>query len=63
MTNKARFAGDVLVDDKPSNVMAWEAQHPDGIGVVWAQPYNVDYPGLRVAGWEALIRLVRRLAK
>lgn len=33
--------GDVLIDDKPSNIEAWERAHgPKGIGLLWDAPYN-----------------------
>lgn len=34
--------GDVFVDDKTEHVIAWQAAHPQGVGILWAQPYNVD---------------------
>ena len=50
--------GDVLVDDRPSNIEAWEAEHPDGVGLLWDQPYNRDDDaGVRVRTW-AQVRLI-----
>lgn len=37
---KYLVTGDVLIDDKPSNLQAWLEHHPEGIGILWAQPYN-----------------------
>lgn len=33
-------SGDVLVDDKPENVVAWIKENYPGCAVLWAQPYN-----------------------
>ena len=50
--------GDVLVDDRPSNIEAWEAEHPDGVGLLWNQPYNQGVRvGVRVRTW-AQVRLI-----
>lgn len=52
--------GDVLVDDKPSTVDAWAAAHPQGCGVVWAQPYNAEWSnGHRTNNWTQLIEIVQ----
>lgn len=44
--------GDVFVDDKPEHVINWQRAHPQGVAILWAQPYNADavkpkpvYPG------------------
>jgi len=34
--------GDALVDDRPANIAAWEKEHPEGLGLLWDQPYNRD---------------------
>ena len=45
--------GDVLVDDRPSNIEAWEAEHPGGLGLLWDQPYNrTSTAGVRVSTWK-----------
>jgi len=45
--------GDVLVDDRPANIEAWEAEHPGGLGLLWDQPYNRgSKAGLRVFDWS-----------
>lgn len=33
-------SGDVFIDDKPENVRNWQAAHPNGIALLWHQPYN-----------------------
>ena len=37
---KYTFAGAMLVDDKPDHIEAWAREHPRGLGVLFAQPYN-----------------------
>lgn len=53
--------GDVLIDDKPSNVSDWLEHHPTGLGLLWDQTYNRQATaGVRVTSWaEALDRLKR----
>lgn len=52
--------GDVLVDDKPSNVIEWCNHHPDKWGVLWAQPYNsgawLPKNGIRSSSTSAITR-------
>lgn len=38
--DKFVVSGDVLVDDKPENVTAWQASHPDGLAVLWRMGHN-----------------------
>lgn len=55
--------GDVLVDDKPANIQAWEEEHPDGLGLLWDQPYNREFRARhRVSTWAEVIDEVRRLS-
>lgn len=42
--------GDVFVDDKVSNVAAWQARWKDKAGVAWAAPFNENDPLLDVHG-------------
>jgi len=35
--------GDYLLDDKPAHIERWAARHPDGLGILWAQPYNEQH--------------------
>lgn len=61
ISNKARFHGHILVDDRVKNVEDFEAEHPHRFGVVWAHPYNEGFTGLRVSSWGHLLRLLRSL--
>lgn len=58
--NKELVTGDVFVDDKPENVMAWRAQHPGKLGLLWSTPWNLVLENSlpRVAGWMQLIEEV-----
>lgn len=54
--------GDILVDDKPANILAWEAEHPNGIGLLWDQPYNQNIQVRhRVTDWTQVLRVVEHL--
>ncbi len=48
---KHLIAGDVFVDDKPSNVREWQMEHTDGIGLIFDRPHNRDAVGTRVFDW------------
>lgn len=58
---KYTFYGRVLVDDKPENVVEWQAEHPHGAGVLWLQPYNRRNDDARIQHrtdrWDEVIRL------
>ncbi len=50
--------GDVLIDDKPDNLILWAAEHPDGLALLWNQSYNnkETAAGLtRVHGWPEVL--------
>jgi 5'(3')-deoxyribonucleotidase len=57
--------GDVFVDDKPSNVVAWAAAWPLSTAVLFDMHHNQREPGdpsvLR-AGWDDILNIVRRMA-
>lgn len=56
--------GDIFVDDKVSNVLAWRKAWPGHMGIVWAQPWNADYEGpLRFNNWRDLVDLARSQKK
>ena len=51
--------GDFLVDDKPANIEAWEAEHAHGTGLLWDQPYNrSSEAGYRVQNWGDIQKAV-----
>jgi len=47
--------GDILVDDKESHIIEWMDHHPDGLGIVWAQPYNAETDYFRTGDWKDVI--------
>lgn len=71
---KYTFAGKALVDDKPSTIIRWQEEHPSGLGILWAQPYNLvptligaatvsthaPRVSFRTNSWETVIELVTR---
>lgn len=60
-SNKSLIRGDVLVDDKPSNILHWAQAWPDGLGLLWDAPYNRKFafelpPNTkRVRGWDEVM--------
>lgn len=67
--SKFLVKGDVFVDDKPLNVIEWQAAHPSGHGFLWRQPYNgADVAGAHLIAhgcgldsWPALYDFVKSL--
>lgn len=55
---KHHVRGSVFVDDRPRAVEKWTVSHPNGKGLVWAQPYNVATNLPRVESWAALLGIV-----
>lgn len=55
--------GDVLIDDKLSNVREWQKANPEGLGILFAQPYNCDTVALRADGYDEVLHEVRRHAR
>ena len=63
---KYRVHGDMLIDDKPSNVEKWMARHPHAFAILWSQPYNIDATmrgALRTESWHQVQNLLRRRAE
>lgn len=46
--------GDVLIDDRPLNLRAWQKAHPDGTAICFAHPYNKEYQGPRYKTWNLI---------
>ena len=44
-SHKAFVGGDVLIDDRPENIRHWLEANPEGLGILWARPYNADGAG------------------
>jgi 5'(3')-deoxyribonucleotidase len=48
--------GDVIIDDRPKNITDWEAEHPDGLGLLWDAPWNrLDDVRFRARSWEEVV--------
>ena len=48
---KSHYRGDVLIDDKPETVVAWQANHPHGRGWLYHAPYNHQVTWQRRLEW------------
>lgn len=62
---KFMVKGDVFVDDKPENVVAWKQEWPLGVPVLWHQPWNESFNALETNinhfnDWDKLIEIVER---
>lgn len=56
--DKASVPGDVLIDDKPSHVQAWQQAHPNGSAYLFVAPYNIgELPG------QPRVRSIRELLR
>lgn len=55
--------GDVLIDDRPANIEAWEKEHgPKGVGLLWDASYNaVSSVGTRVRGVAEALSFVQNI--
>jgi 5'(3')-deoxyribonucleotidase len=59
MRSKDRFRGDALIDDRPSNILGWQAANPEGVGILWRHTWN-ETPGVYEAhNWEDVFRILR----
>jgi 5'(3')-deoxyribonucleotidase len=56
---KECVSGDVLIDDKTKNLVAWENEWPAGMAVAFDQPWNQDWSGNRVRGYAEALESVR----
>jgi 5'(3')-deoxyribonucleotidase len=54
--------GIALVDDKPSHIEEWQDEHPYGLAILYAQPYNKPMPGvMRTNDWSEIVRAISDL--
>lgn len=63
---KHLVVGDGLADDKPDNVEAWAAYHPDGVPMLWHIPNTrllTDYDKYRVRSWQEVIDKMRSFVR
>lgn len=56
--------GDMLIDDKPSNVDGWSCSRRYGAGLVWTRPWNIGVGTAcsHVSSWDDVDEVMRRLA-
>lgn len=62
--DKSIFAGDILVDDKPANIVHWGERHGFKGAVLWDQPWNQDFDDPRVqrtSSWKAVVDLCNEM--
>lgn len=63
--SKATVPGDVLVDDKPENVLEWVDSDEDRWAILFVQPWNSTMPYhpriLRAHDWPHVVELVNDL--
>jgi 5'(3')-deoxyribonucleotidase len=64
------IVGDVLIDDKFSNIESWVNHHPNGLGLLWNAPYNQDASWsfhcdqiARISSWEDAVKLIQEHAE
>jgi 5'(3')-deoxyribonucleotidase len=55
-------AGDALVDDKTSTLQAWNACHPNGLGIRWISNRTIEeaYDGVMTEDWTETAELIRQ---
>ena len=54
---KEYIDGDILIDDKPENIVLWLDAHPEGRAILFPQPWN-GKPGWEnhTKAWEGIVR-------
>lgn len=62
-SEKFRSRGDYLIDDKPSNLVDWQAVNPFGNTIQFLRPWNSGDVGGRVvtSSWDDLLTLISEL--
>ena len=63
---KAFVRGDVLIDDKPSNLQEWREAHPDGKPIYWKNPqFSEELPHyvLCTQSWPEVIEVVKKISR
>lgn len=65
--DKTPVSGFAFLDDGPSHVRAWRAEHPGSLALLWNRPYNAgvgDLDPVRVSSYpEAFLRIQQRAAE
>lgn len=57
--------GDAILDDKPEHIVAWTAEYPAGLGMLWHIPNTrtLGHDHLRVRSWEEVIERVKSIVR
>lgn len=57
---KQAHHGRVLIDDRPENILGWEARWPDELPILWHLPNTsfFQYDGLRAYTWDQVLTAV-----
>ncbi len=64
--DKSEAPGDVMVDDKPENVLDWARKHQNGQAFLWDASYNREFVVeggqnvRRTSSWSEVLRAVSR---
>lgn len=60
---KQHVKGDILIDDKYENLVAWKRANPEGAAILWHAPYNAavahDPHVWRAKTWDEVLALVK----
>jgi 5'(3')-deoxyribonucleotidase len=58
---KFLVAGDYFLDDNPSHVEGWVAEHPDGCGMLWHIPNTrtLGFEDIRMHSWGGVIERIK----
>ncbi len=63
VTPKHLVRGNVIIEDKRENALAWAKANPEGLAILWDMPYNQEPCSLpnvaRAKDWPTVVRLVR----
>ena len=60
--DKCMINGDIFIDDRPYFVESWKKTHPNGLALLWDQPYNkLCETTSRIDSWPSLLEIVKRL--
>lgn len=56
-SDKARIEGDLIIDDKPDNVLSWSKAHPGKPAYLFDAPYNQDIQWPHRISWERILNV------
>lgn len=56
-SEKERIDGDLLIDDKPDNVVSWAEAHPDKTAWLFEAPYNKNFEWPHRISWRGILNV------